>query len=80
MICKILRLFVNAFTADDKYSLLNRDNLMPQILMILSKKQKTFSNFLSAVLKSRLNFEHFQNKNELRSQCISEINDSQRGG
>ena len=80
MICKILRLFVNAFTADDKYSLLNRDNLMPQIRMILSKKQKTFSNFLSAVLKSRLNFEHFQNKNELRSQCISEINDSQRGG
>ena len=24
---KILRLFVNTFTADDKYSLLNRDNL-----------------------------------------------------
>ena len=42
VICKILRLFFNTFTADDKYSLLNRDNLMPPIQMILSQKQKLF--------------------------------------
>ena len=38
VICKILRLFVNRFTADDKYSLLNRDNLMEPIQMQLSEK------------------------------------------
>ena len=27
VICKVLRLFVNTLTANDKYSLLNRDNL-----------------------------------------------------
>ena len=60
MICKILRLFVNKFAADDKYSLLNRDNLTQPIQIQLSQKQKTFSRFFSAVFKSRLNFEHFQ--------------------
>ena len=40
--CKILRQFVNTLTADDKYSLLNRDNLTQPIQMQLSQKQKTF--------------------------------------
>ena len=31
--------------------------------MQVSRKQKPFSEFFSAVLKSRLNFEHFQKKN-----------------
>ena len=31
VICKILGLFINTLTADDKYSLLNRDNLMQPI-------------------------------------------------
>ena len=30
--------------------------------MQLSRKQKTFSEFFSAILKSNLNFEHFQKK------------------
>ena len=55
-------MFVNTFTADDRYSPLNRDNFMQQIQMKLSQKRKSFSRFLSAVLKSRLNFEHFQKK------------------
>ena len=42
VICKFLRLFVNFMTADDKYSLLNRDNLIQHIQMQLSKKQKNF--------------------------------------
>ena len=62
MIRKILRLFVNKFTANDKYSLLNRDNLTQPIQIQLSQKQKTFSRLFSAVLKSRLNFEHFERK------------------
>ena len=59
VIFKILRLFVNTFGADDKYSLLNKDNWTKPIQMELSQKQKTFSQFFSAFLKSTLDFEHF---------------------
>ena len=48
--------------------------------MQLSQKQKFFAEYFSAVLKSRLNFQPFQTKDELHSQFISEINDSQRRG
>ena len=61
-ICKILRPFVNTFTAHDKYSFLNREYLPYSIHMQLSQKQKTFSKFFSAFLKSRFNFEHSQEK------------------
>ena len=32
--------------------------------MEVSQKQKTFSEFFSAFLKSNLNFEHFQKKDD----------------
>ena len=67
MICKILRLFVNTFTAYDKYSVLNREYLKPTIDMQLSQKQKTFSEFFSAFLKSTLNFEHIQKVDDIHS-------------
>ena len=60
--CKILGLFVNTLTANDKYSLLNRDNLTEPVHMQLSQKRKTFSQSFSAFLKSSLNFEHSQKK------------------
>ena len=59
---KILGLFVNLLTEDGKYSLLDRDNLKQPIQTLLSLKQKNFSRFFSAFLKSTLNFEHFQTK------------------
>ena len=62
MTCKISRLFPNTLSADGKYSLLNRDNLTQPIQMQVSRKQKTFSEFFSALLKSNLKFEHFQKK------------------
>ena len=62
VLCKILRLFVNTLTDDDKYSLLYRDNLTQPIQILLSQKQKTFSVFLSAFLKFTLNFAHFEKK------------------
>ena len=62
VICKISRLFPNTLSADGKYSLLNRDNLTQPIQMQVSRKQKTFSQFFAAFLKSILNFEHFQKK------------------
>ena len=39
-IFKILRLFVNTLSADDKYSLLNRGNLTEKFHILSSKKQK----------------------------------------
>ena len=60
--CKISRLFPNTLSADGKYSLLNRDNLTQPIQMQVSRKQKSFSDFFPAFLKSNLNCEPFQKK------------------
>ena len=54
--------FVNTLTADDKYSLLNRDNLTQPIRTPLSQKQKAFSECFFAFSKSALNLKHFQKK------------------
>ena len=60
-------MFVNTLTADDKYSLLNRDNLRQPIGTPLSQKQKAFSEFFLAISKSTLNFEHFQKQDDPQS-------------
>ena len=75
-ICKILSLFVNTLTADDKYSLLNRENLTQPIQMELSQKQKPFPQFFSRILKSSWNFQHFQQIDDAHSWCISQNTDS----
>ena len=59
---KIIGLFVNTLSEDDRYCLLYKDNLLQPIQILLSQKQKTFSEFFSPFLKSTLNFEHFQKK------------------
>ena len=56
----VLRPFVNTLTADDKYSALSRNNSLQTIQINWSEKQKTFSHFLRAFLKSTSNFEDFQ--------------------
>ena len=73
-------MFVNTLTADDKYSLLNRDNLTQPIRTPLSKKHKASSQFFLAFSKWTLNLEHFQNKYDPRSLFISEITDSEKRG
>ena len=80
VICKISRLFPNTLSADGKYSLLNRDNLTQPIQMQLSRKQKTFSEFFCAFLKSSLNFEHFQTKDDSHSWGISKITEFEKQG
>ena len=62
MIHKVLRLFVNTLTVDEKHYLLNRDNLTQPIQMPLSKKQKKISGSFFAFLKSIINFQHFPKK------------------
>ena len=51
--CQILGLLVNTLAADEKYPVLNRDNLTIPIQMQLSRKQNTFSEFFTAFLKSK---------------------------
>ena len=60
-------MFVNTLTADDKYSLLNRDNLRQPIQTPLSQKHKAFSQFFLAFSKSTLNFEHVRKKDDTHS-------------
>ena len=43
---------IDTITADDKYSFRNRENLPQPIEIQLSKKQKDFSQFFAAFLKS----------------------------
>ena len=59
---KFFSRFLNALTAEDKYSLSSRENWMQTIQMHLSQKQNIFSEFFSAFFKSELDFEHCQTK------------------
>ena len=52
---KILSLFANTFTADDKYSCRNMQNFQTQLQTLLSQKRKTHSGF----------FLHFSNLHEI---------------
>ena len=79
VLCKILGLFVGTLTADDKYSLLNRGNLMHSIQILFSQKQETFPESSSSFSKSMLNFEHFQKNDDPDRGCISEITVSEKG-
>ena len=62
MIRKILGLFFNTLTGNEKYSVLNGENLEEHLHIQLSQKRKTFSGFVFAFSKFRFNFEHFQTK------------------
>ena len=71
-------MFVNALTADDKYSGSNMQNFPQQFQTPLSKKLKIFSRFFIEFLKYAWNLEHFQKKDEYPSVIISEIIDAER--
>ena len=67
MIHKILGLFLNTLTVNDKHYLLNRGNLTQPIQIQLSEKLKTFSEFFLPFLKSILNFQDLPEKNDPHS-------------
>ena len=58
----MVRLFVNALTAEDKHYLLERDNLTQPIQMKLSQKQKPFLHYFFCLLKIYIKFYTFSNK------------------
>ena len=70
MICKvsplvkfqILGVLVNTLTANLKYPVWNCEKLSSPIQTILSKKQKTFSQFFIPFLEFPANFKHLQKK------------------
>ena len=57
-------MFVNPLTAEDKYFLLNRGNLLQHFQMQLSQKRKTFSGFFLTFCKFRFNFEDSEKKDD----------------
>ena len=67
VIHKILRLFVNTLTVDEKHYLLTRKNLTETVQIKLSEKEKTFFQFFFAFLKSILNFKDLPKQDDARS-------------
>ena len=55
---------MNTVTASHKFSLVNRGKLTQSIQMQLSKNEKGLSEFLSAFLKCKQNFETFKKKDD----------------
>ena len=67
-------------TAEYRYSRRNMQTFAQQVPTPLSLKQKSFSGFFIAFLKSTSNGERFQKKEDSSSLSISEIIDSKEGG
>ena len=73
-------MFLNTLTAEYKISRRSMQTFAQPVQTPLSLKQKPFSPFFIAFLKSTSNGEHFQKKVYSSSLSISEIIDSKRGG
>ena len=71
---EVLEQFVNTMTAVYNYFLLNLENLPQKVQTLISLKGKTFSTFFIASLKSTLNLEYFEKKDQSHSLSITEIN------
>ena len=67
MIHKILRLFVNTVTVNDKHCQVNRDNLRQPIQMQLSQKKKKLWWIFFGFLKFRLNIKYLPKKDDPHS-------------
>ena len=73
MKCRILGLLVNTLAGEERYRALNKDNLRIPIEMELSQKAKKNSEFFAELSQSRLNFEHFETRDDPHSFVISAI-------
>ena len=66
VICKILGLFFNTLTVNEKYFLCNSENLVKPIQTKLSKN-KEISPYFPPFLKSTSNFKHFEKDDDPQS-------------
>ena len=80
LIFELLRVFIQTSTVGDKYSLCDIWNLQVLYQKQLSKKLKKIDEFFFVFFKSSSNFERFEKRDDIHSQCISEIIDCQRHG
>ena len=69
---ELLGQFVNTLTADYKYSLRNKENLSQQVPMQTSLELKTCYQFFIAFVKSTLNLEYFEKKDQSQTLNINE--------
>ena len=70
-------LLVNTLATVENCPVLYSDNLTLPIQIKLSQIEKTSSRFFAAFLKSKLNFECFEKKNDPHSFSISKTTDSE---
>ena len=75
---ELLVQFINTLTADYKYSRQNLEKFLQQLPMHTSLKLKTCSRFFIAFLKSPLNFEYFERKDQSKSLSITGIINCER--
>ena len=75
---KILRLFANTFTGDDKYSCRNMQNFQQQFQTLLSQEGRLFLDFFW-ISEMCMKFTTFEKKDECPSLIISEIIVSESG-
>ena len=71
---EVLGQFVNTMTAVYNYFRWNLENLRQQVQTLISQKVNAFSLFFIASLKSTLNLEYFEKKDQSHSLSITEIN------
>ena len=76
---KILRLFANTLTAEDKYSCRKMQNFLQQLQTLLSQRRKTYFGFFIPFLKCAWNLEHFEEKDGCPSLIICGFIVSERG-
>ena len=73
---KISGLFVNPFTADNKYSPPRKGNLRQHFRIQLSQKKKMYSNIIIIIFafsKFRFDFEHFEKETTLIADVFSNL-------
>ena len=71
---EVLGQFVNTMTAVYNYFLWNLENLLQKVQTLIYQQVKSFSGFFIASLKSTLNLENFEKKDQSHSLSITEIN------
>ena len=76
---ELLGQFVNTLTSDYKYSRENLEKLWEQVPKRISRKAEPFSGFYIAFLKSTLNFQYFEKKDQSHSLSINEIINCETG-
>ena len=68
---ELIEQFVNTLNADYKYSRYNWDNLWQQVSRHIFRKLNSFSRIFITFLKSALNLEYFEKKDQSHSLNIT---------